>query len=679
MLMDSGQTVVAQYLFSALNLALGLLLITVRWRDRVARLLALGLLGTAATFNHPSHAVFHVVGEPAGIKVIHFTFHVVSGVAYMWAVILFPDGRLPLRGPAASRTAQRILAAVLTVFVVYICWHSSFIRHPPFFVLFFGIVVACAGFAAQTARLHPPLRGTAAQQAQSRLLRSALVPAMLVAALWLIAAACSLAGGNLGTHAEAWMHALAGWFPAVFAVVPVVLFVGILRYRLWEIDGLLSRTLLYGLLVGFATVAYVLLLGLTGDVVASGAWASVLAMTAVALAAEPVRVALRRLANRLVFGHELTPAEALRELADGLERLAPASELQELARVVVLGTRAVASARVWLVVDDSLVAVAAHPPLQDVTETAPRAVPREGASLWDWAAVCGADRAVLVHHEGQVLGALALTLHRAVELTARDERLLDDLGGHAGLLVRNAQLTAELARHVERLSEQDAELRRSRLRLVEAQDAERQRLERDIHDGAQQELVAVLLSLRRLTRVAESDPEGCLRELPAVTGLLAATTERLRELSGGNLPGVLVDGGLGDALAAAVPAARQAGLDVALDVDLDPRPPLDVESAVYFCCLEALQNAAKHAQARTFRLRVGRHDGQVTFEAIDDGAGFDPDAAARSVGLRSMAERLSVLGGMLTLDSEPGGGTRVRGTVPVGAHATVLAGAGAAS
>jgi signal transduction histidine kinase len=166
-----------------------------------------------------------------------------------------------------------------------------------------------------------------------------------------------------------------------------------------------------------------------------------------------------------------------------------------------------------------------------------------------------------------------------------------------------------------------------------------------------------------------------------VTDLLEATTERLRELSGGNLPGVLVDGGLGDALAAAVPAARQAGLDVDLDVDLDPRPPLDVESAVYFCCLEALQNAAKHAQARTFRLRVARRDGDVTFEAIDDGAGFDLDAAARSVGLRSMAERLSVLGGTLALDSEPGGGTRVRGSVPGGASAGVRepAAAGAAS
>src|SRR5262249_50338812 len=151
-------------------------------------------------------------------------------------------------------------------------------------------------------RLRSDRPGTPLEQAQSRLLRAALVPAMLTALLWLAAAALSRSNGALAVHAEDWMRALQGAVPPGFAVGPVPLLVGFLRYRLFPIDTIASRTLLSGLLAGFVTVAYVLAVWLTGALVGSGAWAAVLAMTLVALAVEPVRAALHRLANRLVFG-----------------------------------------------------------------------------------------------------------------------------------------------------------------------------------------------------------------------------------------------------------------------------------------------------------------------------------------------------------------------------------------
>src|SRR5262249_21691179 len=149
----------------------------------------------------------------------------------------------------------------------------------------------------------------------ARLLRSALVPAMATAALWLGAAAAALAGGTLGAHGRSWMHVLESAFPAVFAVVPLVLLIGIFRYRLWEIDAVASRTLLYGFVVGLTAAGYVVVVVVTGTVLGRGAWAAVSSMALVSALMEPVRGRLGRLANRLVFGQAMSPVQALQGLA----------------------------------------------------------------------------------------------------------------------------------------------------------------------------------------------------------------------------------------------------------------------------------------------------------------------------------------------------------------------------
>jgi len=169
---DLPATVAVAYLFSVLNLALGVLLMVKRPDDLVPRLLALAFMGTAATFNAPSHAVFHVLGEPPVIKSFHFAFHVVSGSAYLLAVVLFPHGSLPL-GWGSSLRVRRAFAGGLTAAVVAVCWRSSFISHPPFFVVFFGVLIPVVGIAAQSLHLRQSRDVRGAEQ--SRLLRVALL------------------------------------------------------------------------------------------------------------------------------------------------------------------------------------------------------------------------------------------------------------------------------------------------------------------------------------------------------------------------------------------------------------------------------------------------------------------------------------------------------------------------
>ena len=165
---NTGSVVLA-YTFSVLNLVLGLILAARRSRDLVPRLLAFALLGTAATFNKPSHAVFHIIGEPWPVKVVHFSFHIVSGVTYLWAVLLFPDGHLPrqLRLEGKPLTA---VVVIVTAVIAVVSWRSSFIDHPLFFVVFFGVVVSLAGIgprrcALATLALRPRNGGPRASSA----------------------------------------------------------------------------------------------------------------------------------------------------------------------------------------------------------------------------------------------------------------------------------------------------------------------------------------------------------------------------------------------------------------------------------------------------------------------------------------------------------------------------------
>jgi two-component sensor histidine kinase len=223
-----------------------------------------------------------------------------------------------------------------------------------------------------------------------------------------------------------------------------------------------------------------------------------------------------------------------------------------------------------------------------------------------------------------------------------------------------AAVTLEVERLDAELRAKVEELRASRARLVESADAARRRIERDLHDGAQQRLVALALKLRLVQERADGDDQ-LTRDLKAARDELDAALDELRELARGIHPTVLSDRGLRAALEA---LARRAPIPVDLEGVPDERLPESVESTAYFVVAEALTNVAKYAGASHVRVRVGRRDSTVTVEVSDDGrGGADPN---RGSGLRGLRERLSALEGRLEVESPPGDGTTVRAEIPDG-------------
>ena len=214
----------------------------------------------------------------------------------------------------------------------------------------------------------------------------------------------------------------------------------------------------------------------------------------------------------------------------------------------------------------------------------------------------------------------------------------------------------------ERLAAHDAELRASRARIVTASDESRRRVERDLHDGAQQYLVLMELKLGLLTRKLADDPEASAMMAELRSDLSHALAE-LRDLAHGLYPAVLETDGLAAALQA---AGERSPLPVSVEADGVGRAAPEVEAAIYFCCLEAMQNAAKHAgDGASLTVTLGRDNGRLTFAVSDDGAGYDTEALGTSHGLQNMRDRIGALGGTLTVWSVPGGGTTVSGSVPV--------------
>jgi signal transduction histidine kinase len=205
------------------------------------------------------------------------------------------------------------------------------------------------------------------------------------------------------------------------------------------------------------------------------------------------------------------------------------------------------------------------------------------------------------------------------------------------------------------------ELQESRRRIVTAQDERARKLERDIHDGAQQQLVALSVKLGLAEQLASRDADKTTRLLAELKSDTADALENVRDLARGIYPPVLADHGLAAALEA---QARKSPIPVRLSANGSGRYPPEIEAAIYFCCLEALQNIAKYAEANDATIRLGRSNGDLTFEVTDDGRGFDP-ATVEGSGLTNMRDRVEAVGGALDVSSTPGSGTTVRGRIPV--------------
>ncbi|HSD79599.1 MAG TPA: histidine kinase [Solirubrobacteraceae bacterium] len=237
-----------------------------------------------------------------------------------------------------------------------------------------------------------------------------------------------------------------------------------------------------------------------------------------------------------------------------------------------------------------------------------------------------------------------------------DDELLEAVGTHARAALRHARITRDLERSL-------AELDRSRSRIATAATQERARIERDLHDGAQQRLVALRIKLSIAEELMRADPAAGQRKFHELGPDIERALDEVRSLAHGIYPAVLADRGVEDALSGALMGSP---LPVHISARGVGRHPAAIESAVYFTCLEAVQNAVKHARGATGVWISLHENAALTFEVRDDGAGFVPPAAGTTTGLRNMADRLEAVGGRLRIDSAPGRGARIAGTVGLG-------------
>jgi len=426
--------------------------------------------------------------------------------------------------------------------------------------------------------------------------------------------------------------------------------------------GVRHRLAVTGALACFVVAVYVaVVLGggvLVGQTDSPSLWLSVVATVGVALLFAPAQAAIERMASRAGHPAAATPYDVLSRFSEAVTGGYGTGELPaRMSRVLAEGTGA-QWAQVWLQVSGRLT-------LADTWPADARADVRPPSPDADGVDSTGVGRrAEWVRHGGRSLGVLRLQERAGTPLTGVEQRLMAGLAAQAGLVLRLAALRAELEdRHAELVS-RAGDLRASRGRLIAAHDAERRRLERDLHDGAQQHLVALTVNLRLAQTISGRSPGRAADLLAEQAGAGRVAIDTLTSLSRGIYPPLLRAEGLVPALRW---AAATSSIPVTIDTTTTQRPPTAVEAALYFCCMESVQNAAKHSGAPCVSVRLADRADRWRLSVVDEGAGFDPQAGLASgtgIGLVNMRDRLDAVGGTLTVDSRPGRGTTVTAEVP---------------
>ncbi len=429
-------------------------------------------------------------------------------------------------------------------------------------------------------------------------------------------------------------------FPIVFGLtaftivigVPVSYLVAIFRYRLWDIDVVIKKTAVFAIvatgITALGLLVVVVPVGVFGTGLSGWEWGLLAFGLALGALIGPIRRRAQRLADRIVYRSRATPYEVLAAFSERVgEAYSIEDVLPRMVQVLASATGAT-SARVLLRVGDVVRVVARWP--------------EEGEES-------GEEHTVPVEHLGEELGVLAVRMPANDPMDPSKERLMRDLASQAGLVLRNVRLIEEL--------------RASRQRLVAAQDEERRRIERNLHDGAQQQLVALAVQLRLAEQMVGRDVEKERALIHRLQNAANEALDELRDLARGIYPPLLADKGLEAALQA---QARKSPTPVVVETGALGRYARDVESAVYFCALEALNNVSKYADASRAIVRLAQSNGQLTFSVTDDGRGFDPATTGRGTGLQGIADRLDAIGGAFEIVTAPGSGTTVTGRVPLG-------------
>jgi signal transduction histidine kinase len=627
----------------------------------------------------------------------------VAAGALMAAVALTAT-RVASQVPAAQHPAARAVATVVTPLLIAISVH-------------FLLALPDGRLGTQARRVGAGLVYAAALAAGLALaVAQEPFPAIACALMWLLAVLCALPAVRLRYARAAgrdrqrmqWLgigvvvatdlalisavlHLLVGWPGPVAAVavgaaaaVPLALVIGDIAPLAGHSGYVLVQVLsAAGTSVVVSAIYLVIVLGLGSTPGDPGhreiLGLSMLAAAVAALGYLPVRDRLLASATRLVYGAREAPDEALRTFGSRMTRAVAMDELLLQLAESLRKTMGLTGAEVFTGTGDVLERAVSVPDAGRrtilLTDRERSVVARAGVSGNAWASIWlptvldGREQAQLrvapISHAGELLGLIVIERPaRADAFSEEDDRVLTELARQAGLAFHNVQLDAALQTTLDELRRQADELRKSRARIVATGDAERRRVERDLHDGAQQHLVALAINLRLAGDVVSDDPAAAAEMLTQMAEDVQVTIKELRELAHGIYPAHLADGGLGDALNA---AASRSPLEVRVVVaDNVARYPSEIEAAVYFCCLEALQNAAKHAPDATVEVRLGTESGGLLFSVADDGPGFDPGEACTGHGFVNMTDRLGAIGGTVRWESQPGHGAKISGSVPLG-------------
>ena len=465
-------------------------------------------------------------------------------------------------------------------------------------------------------------------------------------------------------------------------------FVRVAGDRIRQDRGL--RLLTAAAMVGFVVIVYIVVVVGGGELArqtgAPSVWLSVLATAMVAIAFEPVRTHVKRWLSRALHRDRMSPYQVLARFPKTVTGAYPAEELPaRMARVLAEGTGTV-RAEVWLVVRGRLELAASWPvdpthPMSPLHPSPPGAVGDGGTAAGESVAaprlgldkpgaapavvVEGPRQSLAVRERGELLGALTVVVRDGQHLTPVETRLFAGLAAQSGLMLRVAGLRTELEQQLAGLERRTEELRRARRDLVTRQDAQRQRLERNIHDGAQQEVIALLVNLRLAQALLTRAPERGARLLAEQAAAARATIDTLTALSRGLDPQLRPEAGPVTALTAAVASSPIPVELTSCDV---PRCPPDVEAAVYFSALEAVQNACKHSGATRITIDIrGRFHadgtGQIELTVTDDGRGFDTTRPSGN-GLLNISDRIECVQGSISITSALGNGTTIRARIP---------------
>lgn len=638
-----------------------------RPRELLAAIMALAaLVGALVLFGAALHArdvaTQTVQDFGAGLRGVALALLPAVG---LHLVLGLPDGALVTRPRRLWTGAGYLAGAALAVFYVADRPHLAV-----------APLVVVAGIDAGVGLVGYVARCRAAGSVQER--------ARLQWPAWgvVVAGAISIA---------AWvLHELLSWpddlrtvVLATTVLVPFALALGASERLAVRIDRLLVHTITMAGLAAMVAASYLLIvLGLgrapTGDE-KTLLGLSMLAAAIAALLWIPVRERLTEFATRRVYGERHAPDEVIRTFGSRLTRALPLDELLLQLAESLKKTMSLSVAEVWTRgASGRLERAVSVPDRGAATLTLggdeEAVVARAGVSGVAWARiwlpqVITADDEVLrvapVTNTGELLGMIIVRRPQgALLFDEHDDQALTELARQVGLALHNVKLDSALQESLDEVRRQADELRASRARIVEAGDAQRRRIERDLHDGAQQHLVALAVSVNLARQIADSDPEAAKQILEQIGGDLQEAVQELRNLAHGIYPPLLMDRGLAEALSA---AAGRATLPTGVEADGIGRYPQAVEAAVYFCCLEALQNAAKHAgDDAQVMVKVWEDDGVLLFEVRDDGAGFDLAPRARDGhGFVNMGDRVGAIGGTITVESAPGQGTAIRGRIPL--------------